>query len=208
MNKSGFMKDFNDLSTNNKFFSPSDYQLLRGVLKNIGITPQQDFYQDLLQEGAIILLMARQAKAQQGKAGSYNNNYYFQLLRWRLLDILRHQQRIKVDSFSLEKAQESDEDSNPFEVSDPHADCFTDDLLAGELAKQLWQKCTANEQLYLSYRLQDLPMREIAERCSVTRQTLYNWRKGLTKKWPPFAENWIRILTQAKKPVIKTSSLR
>ncbi|WP_281164550.1 sigma-70 family RNA polymerase sigma factor [Liquorilactobacillus sicerae] len=176
------MKFFNSLLTDNEFFSTSDYQLLRGVLKNIGVTPQQDLYQDLLQEGAIILLKARQAKAQQGQAANYNNNYYFQLLRWRLLDILRRQQRVKVNSFSLEKAQESDEDSNPFEVSDPHADRFTDDLLAGELAKQLWQTCTPNEQLYLSYRLQDLSMAEIAQRCGVTRQTIYNWRKSLMKK--------------------------
>ncbi|MCI1632799.1 MAG: hypothetical protein LKI22_02405 [Liquorilactobacillus nagelii] len=39
-------------------FTPADYQLVKGVIKSIGITITYPDYQDLLQEGALILLEA------------------------------------------------------------------------------------------------------------------------------------------------------
>jgi RNA polymerase sigma factor (sigma-70 family) len=178
------MTDSNVLPPKNdqQIFSAQDYQLIYGVLRQLNISPSRNDYQDLLQEAALVLLQARRKNAQAATQREFKAGYYFQLVKWRLLDILRHQQRHKLPAFSLEKAQEKTDDANPFEIADPHANRQTDDLLTGELAKQLWQRCTAHEQLYLSYRLQDYTITEIAQKCGVSRQTIYNWRAGLFKK--------------------------
>ena len=178
------MTDSNPLLNNDEeqIFSAQDYQLICGVLHQLGVAPNRNDYQDLLQEAAVVLLQARRKNAQAAKQREFNTGYYFQLVKWRLLDILRHQQRQRLPAFSLEKAQENTDDSNPFEIADPHAERHTADLLTGEIAKQLWQRCSTHEQLYLSYRLQDYSITEIAAKCGVSRQTIYNWRTGLFKK--------------------------
>lgn len=169
-------------------FSAADYRLLRGVIKSLGISAARSDYEDLLQEGALILLEARQsAKKLPYLSYKKRQNYYFSRIRWRLLDILRSQQTKKITALSLEQ-DDPNQDNQPLEAPDPQAAAFADNLLVGEYAKQLWQMCTAKEQLYLAYRLQSKNITEIARLCGVTRPTVYRWKEGVVAKLKQLSE--------------------
>ncbi|MFT8724510.1 MAG: sigma-70 family RNA polymerase sigma factor [Liquorilactobacillus nagelii] len=163
-------------------FTPADYQLVKGVIKSIGITIAYPDYQDLLQEGALILLEARQVCDRAALLSPRRRqNYYFRRVKWRLLDLLRSQRTHKIPAASLEQPN-SQTDQPPLETADPSANLFADNLLFTELTQQLWQRCSAPEQLYLAYRLQNKSITAIAQLCQVSRPTVYQWKRSILAK--------------------------
>lgn len=83
-------------------------RLVHGVLKGLAIPVQRDDYADLFQEGCLVFAQVYAAFPEPVTTPAAEQklmNYAYRKIRWRLLDILRHQQlAVAAQQYSLDQA--------------------------------------------------------------------------------------------------------
>lgn len=160
-------------------------RIIHGVLKSLHISPARSDYEDLLQEGCLLFVEAYKRFCQlhpSQKIQADFGKFAFRTIRWRLLDLLRHQQLYHPPCEPLVTIKQDFEHPTGIEVSDPNSLAFAADLTAAAFFQELWSICLAHEQRYLNSRLLGQKISDFAEQEHVSRQTVYNWRSDVHEK--------------------------
>ncbi|WP_295746843.1 helix-turn-helix domain-containing protein [uncultured Limosilactobacillus sp.] len=159
-------------------------RLIHGVLKSVYLRPSDDDYQDCFQEACLLFAQAycdfpREIDSHESDL----MHFTYQKIRWRLLD---QRQRTawqasncecSLDSPVLSPTQKELLFLNPASNS-PLAITAKNDLFA-----RLAGHCTRKQRNYLlSVVVRHLSDSEIAEYYGVSRQTVYQWKKGVIAK--------------------------
>lgn len=175
-------------------YSDKRIRLIHGVLKGIGVAVTRDDYQDLVQEGCLIFAQVFADYPEPVTTPMEERrlmSYAYRKIRWRLLDILRHQQQsVKASQYSLDQ-----DELNPMsrDLVDPRAQLPFDQLANAAFFDTLWQHAGKQERRYLQLALQDRFASDaaIAKHCGVSRQAVHQWKQGLIatarrlqKDWP------------------------
>ncbi|WP_129045456.1 sigma-70 family RNA polymerase sigma factor [Companilactobacillus metriopterae] len=127
-----------------------DEKLIHGVLKKLGIWQNNPSYQDYLQEGFIIYARAYVDYCKRNDNLEKFNVYVYQKLRWRILDLMRQNQRFEDNhelGLEIEQSTEIDNLELDFTSLDLTkietiilTECFYNGKSLTELAKIL--KCS------------------------------------------------------------------
>lgn len=117
--------------------------------------------------------------------------YVYRKVRWRLLDILRHQQHgVAASQYSLDQDELAPENRD---LVDSQAQLPFDRLTNTAFFDELWRRSGKQARRYLSLALQDRFDSDtaIARHCGVSRQAVHQWKKQLIatarhlqKDWP------------------------
>lgn len=162
------------------YFLMSDKRIsiIYGVLKRLHITPWQDQFADLFQDGCLAYASAFATFPGDPQTASTFPAYAYQKVYWRLLDKLRHQQYGRVlTEYSLD-----DQEKASLEFSND-AEAELDRTMEQACLYQLAAQCTVNQRRYLSAKLQDhLADREIAARYRISPSAVAQWKRGLIAK--------------------------
>ncbi len=159
-------------------------RLIHGVLKSLYLRPSDDDYQDYFQEAC--LLFAQAYCDFPNKIDNHETDlmhFAYQKIRWRLLDQRKRaswQQsccECSLDSPALSPTQKEllflDPNSNS-----PLAVTAKNDLFA-----RLATQCTKKQRDYLlSVVVRHMTDSEIARYYHVSRQTVYQWKRGVIEK--------------------------
>lgn len=166
------------LSTNNRI------KLVHGVLKSLHISPLQDNYDDLLQEGCIIFAQAFQQFPDDHEENERAlMNFAYKRIYWRILDQLRRQTNERSHWIGSLNDDALDETTISRLSCDPHSQDRFAQLENGNFFRQLEEICSTNERRYLHAVLfADLKDSEIAQQYAVSRQAVYSWKRGLIRK--------------------------
>ena len=170
----------NEKITNGLYFLMDDKRtgIIYGVLKRLHITPWQDQFADLFQDGCLAYATAFADFPGDPRTNSRFPAYAYQKVYWRLLDELRHQQRgLALTEYSLD-----DQDNEPTEPL-PSTGAGLTTCLDRVCLQHLLTKCTPNQQRYLIGKLHfHLTDREIATRFAVSPSAVAQWKRGLIAK--------------------------
>ena len=157
-----------------QFLQKGDHvKVIFGALKKLHITKQNPLYEDMVQEGMIAFVQA----VDQGKEAETLMVFIYQGVYWKLINYLHKQLNV------VDHAEPVSKDEDPLlELPDDRVTAIT--LETGIMSADFKKRLTPNELQYftLAYEL-GFNMKEIAEYCHVSRQTVHNWRKGLIKKF-------------------------
>lgn len=169
-------------------------RLVHGVLKGLAIPIQRDDYADLFQEGCLVFAQVYAAFPEPVTTPAAEQklmNYAYRKIRWRLLDILRHQQlAVAAQQYSLDQATAAD---TPRELVDGRAQHPFSRLANAAFFDELWRQASQPARRYLQLALQDRFASDtaIARYCGVSRQAVHQWKKQLIatarqlkKTWP------------------------
>ncbi|MDD6432630.1 MAG: RNA polymerase subunit sigma-24 [Lactobacillaceae bacterium] len=169
-------------------------RLVHGVLKGLGIAVNRDDYDDLFQEGCLIFAQTFADYPEPITTPMEElrlMTYAYRKVRWRLLDILRHQQRgVVASQYSLDQDELTPENRD---LIDPRAQLPFDRLTNAAFFDELWRRSGKKARRYLSLVLQDRFDSDtaIAKHCGVSRQAVHQWKKQLIatarrlqKDWP------------------------
>ena len=157
-------------------------RLVHGVLKGLGVPVHRDDYADLFQEGCLVFAQVYAAFPElltTPAAEQKLMNYAYRKIRWRLLDILRHQQLvIAAQQYSLDQATT---DEAPRELVDGRAQRPFSHLANAAFFDELWRRSNHSARRYLQLALQDRFSSDtaIAQYCGVSRQAVHQWKKQL-----------------------------
>ena len=125
----------------NFLYSDKRTRLVHGVLKSLGISVNRDDYGDLFQEGCLIFAQVFADYPEPVTTAMEQRrlmSYAFRKIRWRLLDILRHQQRgVEVSQYSLDQDELTPEGR---ELVDPQAQLPFDQLTNDAFFVELWMR--------------------------------------------------------------------
>lgn len=178
----------------NFLYSDKRTRLVHGVLKSLGISVNRDDYGDLFQEGCLIFAQVFADYPEPVTTAMEQRrlmSYAFRKVRWRLLDILRHQQRgIKASQYSLDQDELPPENRD---LVDPRAQLPFDQLDSDAFFVELWMHSSKQGRRYLQLALQDRFDSDaaIAKHCGVSRQAVHQWKQQLIatahrlqKDWP------------------------
>lgn len=169
-------------------------RLVHGVLKGLAIPVQRDDYADLFQEGCLVFAQVYAAFPEPVTTPAAEQklmNYAYRKIRWRLLDILRHQQlAVAAQQYSLDQATAAD---TPRDLVDGRAQHPFSQLANAAFFDELWHQASQPARRYLQLALQDRFASDtaIARYCGVSRQAVHQWKKQLIatarqlkKTWP------------------------
>lgn len=158
-------------------------RIIHAVLKRLSISPTDDRYDDLFQEGCLVFADAFAHYPHPIQDERQLMNFAYKRIYWRLLDQLRRANQqsthaalsLNDDGQSPELVEEClyDHDSQrPF-----------DELEYGPFIHRLWKTCNPNQRRYLFACLQlDYRDCEIANYYQVSRQAVYSWKRGVLAK--------------------------
>ncbi len=159
-------------------------KLIHGVLKSLYLRPSDDDYQDCFQEGCLLFAQAYCDFPQE--INEHENDlmhFAYQRIRWRLLDQRQRASwqashcECSLDSPALSTTQKELLFLDPASNS-PLAVTAKNDLFA-----RLANDCTTKQRNYLlSVVVRHLTDSEIAQYYGVSRQTVYQWKKGVVAK--------------------------
>ena len=174
----------NKLSTGLIYLSVNNRQrLVHAVLKKLSISPTDDRYDDLFQEGCLIFAEAFAHHPDPVHDERQLMNFAFKRIYWRLLDQLRRTGRqTATTALSLD-----DEQQSPDQVEQCLHDATSqrpfDRLEHATFIEQLWQACNPSQRRYL-YACLCLDYRdsEIADYYHVSRQAVAGWKRGVISK--------------------------
>ncbi|MGN1282537.1 MAG: RNA polymerase subunit sigma-24 [Limosilactobacillus sp.] len=178
----------------NFLYSDKRTRLIHGVLKGLGVAVTRDDYQDLFQEGCLIFAQVFADYPEDVTTPMEERrlmSYAYRKIRWRLLDILRHQQRgVNVRQYSLDQDELPPENRD---LVDPQAQLPFNQLANAAFFTALWQRTGKQGRRYLQLALQDRFASDaaIAQHCGVSRQAVCQWKRQLIatarrlqKDWP------------------------
>lgn len=178
----------------NFLYSDKRTRLVHGVLKGLGVAVTRDDYDDLFQEGCLIFAQVFADYPEPIKTPMDKRRlmtFAYRKIRWRLLDILRHQQRgVEVSQYSLNQDELTPESR---ELDDPRAQLPFNRLANAAFFDELWRRSSKKARRYLSLVLQDRFDSDtaIAKHCGVSRQAVHQWKqqlivtaRRLQKDWP------------------------
>lgn len=150
--------------------------LLLGVLKTCHITGQHPLFEDYLQLARIKFIETyRDWKKEQEDLEGFPS-YVFTRLRWYLTDLQRQEmKRLVTDDISIM----TETDLTQAGLVD-----FAEDLATNDLLEKLLSISTEQETFFLVDVLyHQLTVTDIAKKHHVSRQTVYNWKQSLQKKY-------------------------
>ncbi|MEE6647619.1 RNA polymerase subunit sigma-24 [Limosilactobacillus pontis] len=167
-------------------------RLVHGVLKGLGIPVYRDDYPDLFQEGCMIFAqvyadytLPLTTPLERRRLMSYA----YRKIRWRLLDILRHQQlAVECRQYSLDQT----EDPADADLVDGRAQLPFSQLTNAAFFDDLWQHASQPARRYLLLALQDRFTSDtaIAKHCGVSRQAVFQWKKQLFATARRLGRDW------------------
>lgn len=187
--------------TNKKFLAGLNFlycdkriRLIHGVLKGLHISIHSDNYDDLFQEGC--LTFAQVYADYPGTLTSPADErqlmaYAYRRVRWRLLDLLRHQQlAVNHQQCSLNQ-DEVDPDKNALLVDRQAPQPLACAVRAAFFA-DLWRQSNGPARRYLRLALQDRFPNDtaIARHCGVSRQAVFQWKKQLLSTARRCRQDW------------------
>lgn len=166
-----------------EFLTDNDRMLvIHGVLKSLGISSSRDDYYDLVQEATLIFAQAYcdYPKDQTDPANERDlMTFAFQRIRWRLLDLLRHRQRMKSLTGATLDNPTSEDDYADY-LADPRARQGFGHLENSAFFSALFDRCNHKQQRYLIAKLKyDYTDQEISRIYGVSRQAVYQWKQGV-----------------------------
>lgn len=169
-------------------------RLVHGVLKGLGIPVHRDDYADLFQEGCLIFAQVYADYPNPISSPEEEHRlmtYAYRKIRWRLLDILRHQQRaVTLQQFSLDEATAEGEASH--DLIDGRAQLPFSHLANAAFFHALWRRSGRNARRYLQLALQERFTSDtaIAQHCGVSRQAVHQWKKQLLTTARQLKADW------------------
>lgn len=156
-------------------FEAEHEKLIYGVLKKLHVMRTAPIYEDLLQEARISYAKAYEEYYKRSPKIRLNV-YLYQNVTWRLLDLLRKENKLKLreanvgDEILLEKGGISSGAEKK--------------VVQQEFLLELYQNCRPLEQECLILLIfEEKTPTEVALRLGVSRQTVYNLRKKLQEKY-------------------------
>lgn len=178
----------------NFLYSDKRSRLIHGVLKGLGVAVTRDDYGDLFQEGCLIFAQVFADYPEPITTPMEERrlmSYAYRKIRWRLLDILRHQQRgVEASQYSLDQEELTPESRD---LVDPRAQLPFSQLTNAAFFAELWRRSNKQGRRYLQLALQDQFDSDaaIAKHCGVSRQAVHQWKQQLIttahhlqKDWP------------------------
>lgn len=154
-------------------YKPQYQSIIFGALKRLHQCPQQANWDDLVQEARIVLASKLMVI---GNNDKQRNPYLYQYVYWRLLDLLRSQQR------RLTRQVNQDEDNQIILPIDDHMSEVYERRENDQLFKQLKPILTSRQKAYLDLLLQGYSDQEIALAWHCSRQALNNLRRRVIAK--------------------------
>ena len=163
------------------FLTEGDHELiLYSALKKLHLSPLHGDYEDYLQESRLLFLKAYQQFPDEPRDKPHQFLAYAQQkVYWALLDQLRRQR------WRAEHRATGDHDVLLAELPGTNQDHSVVEvrLLQERLLQMIRDHGTLGEWTYLTGTLVNhLTVGEIAQRCQVSRQTVYRWRKSLVRR--------------------------
>ena len=151
-------------------------KVIYGVLKRLNVSRQNPDYKDLVVEGQIAFAQAYCAYCQTHDSVTEEAvmPYLYQKVKWRLLDLLRKQMRIKQRECGLPE--------NGAELW-MAVNCQNDDVIVRDLLERLWNLCTPKERKFLELQLySNLNLVKTAKILEISRKTVYNYKRSILRK--------------------------
>lgn len=181
MNSRLINNDFNDALI--EAAKPSYQRLIFAVLRRLHQSPTQSNWDDLVQEARIVLahkLITHKYKSHKAQKELFP--YLYQSVYWRILDLLRSQQRRLVRQASID----NDCPQLPVDHKAQNDFAFCEhDLLLNQLRPIL----TLQQEAYLCLLFAGYSDTEIALRWHCSRQAVSNLRKRIIEKGRRFFQN-------------------
>ena len=160
------------------FLLDGDHELVvYGVLKKLHIRHDNPYYDDLVQEGMVAFAEKYiQAINLKKSPGSYLL-FIYQGVYWHLLDFLRKEMRHRA---GIEEPDDETDLLAELEDKKKSVGYYDTHIISDELMTQL----TREEARYLSLAYDyGMNITEIAKECQCSRTTVYQWRRGVIKKF-------------------------
>ncbi|KRK88000.1 sigma-70 family RNA polymerase sigma factor [Lentilactobacillus sunkii] len=160
------------------FLLDGDHELVvYGVLKKLYIRRDNPYYDDLVQEGMVAFVEKYiQAIGLNKEPDSYLV-FIYQGVYWYLLDYLRKEMRHRA---GIEEPDDKTNLMEELEDKKKSVGYYDTHILSDELMKQL----TSDETRYLTLAYDyGMNISEIARECEASRTTVYQWRRGVIKKF-------------------------
>ncbi|GAY72040.1 sigma-70 family RNA polymerase sigma factor [Lentilactobacillus kosonis] len=161
-----------------EFLTTGDHEVvIFGVLRRLHISPNHEYYDDMVQEGRLTFVNAYL------KAPKTNEKrqlvYIYQKVYWSMLDYLRKQSTVNDHKYVPDEPTANQDEL--FEIPTEHSyvgDCETQATFA-----ELMDICTKDERHYLlaAYKY-GLNVTEIADQRGVSRPTVYKWKRSVLQK--------------------------
>ncbi|WP_283680483.1 sigma-70 family RNA polymerase sigma factor [Lentilactobacillus sp. Marseille-Q4993] len=159
-----------------EFMQAGDHEVvIFGVLRRLHISPNHEYYDDMVQEGRMAFAEAYL------KCGDEDDTkrklvFIYQKVYWTMLNYLKKQLRINGHRYEADDTNEDPLLDIPAMNDDPDLDCKLQ-------YEELMNQCTDKERQYLlaAYKY-GMNFAEIAREYGVSRKTVYKWRDGLLKK--------------------------
>ena len=178
----------------NFLYSDKRTRLVHGVLKGLGVAVSRNDYDDLFQEGCLIFAQVFADYPEPIATPMEERRmmtFAYRKIRWRLLDILRHQQHgVEASQYSLDQDELNPESR---ELVDERAQLPFSRLANDVFFAELWRRSGKQARRYLNLALQERFENDtaIAKYCGVSRQAVYQWKqkliataRRLQKDWP------------------------
>lgn len=156
-------------------YHPAYQALIFGALKNLHQSPLQENWDDLVQEARLALA----SKLMLSDKGQINHSYLYQCIYWRILDLLRSQQRRQSRQTSASADQELT--FIDYQMARVYARHGNDRLF-----NQLKPMLTRQQQAYLDLLLSGYGDTEIALQWHCSRQAVNKLRQRIIKKGRQF----------------------
>lgn len=151
--------------------------LLLGALKRCHIKCHHPEFDDYLQIARLILLETYREFSTTNQDMSGFHNFVYQKIYWQLTDTLRKEAR-RTTTQDVIDPYVMDYTDLPTTIIDEEA------IAVSELISALSPDLTKHERRYLieTY-INDLTVKQLAEKYQVNRTAVYKWRRGVAKKY-------------------------
>lgn len=152
-------------------------KVIYGVLKYLHVSPRDPDYEDLVVEGQLVFAQAfcMYCESHAIVKEAEIMPYLYQMIKWRLLDILRKNTRLKQRQCSLPDSEAKLWAKEELEF---------DDVVAHELLDMLVSSSTEKEYKFLYLILYtNLSVSETAKLLAVSRKTVYKYKKSILLKF-------------------------